>query len=191
MNDLNFILKIMFNKTCKFFILAAFGCLSIQAQEIKWLTMDQALAKQQENPKKIMIDMYTSWCGPCRLLDKNTFSNVKLAAYVNANFYAVKFNAEGNEEVNFKAQKLVNPNYDPAKAKRRNSQHQLAQYFGVSAYPTIVFLGEKAEFLAPIPGYRTAPQLELYLRLFGEDLYKTITSQADFNQYSKDFKPSF
>ena len=160
-------------------------------QEINWLTMNEALAKQKEHPKKIMVDMYTTWCGPCKMLDRNTFSNPQLAKYVNANYYAVKFNAEGNEEVDFNGQPLTNPNYDPAKAKRRNSKHQLAQYFGVNAYPTIVFLGENAEFLAPIPGYRTAPQLELYLKLFAEDLYKTINSQESFNNYAKSFKATF
>ena len=161
------------------------------AQEINWLTMNEALAKQKENPKKIMVDMYTTWCGPCKMLDRNTFSNPQLAEYVNANYYAVKFNAEGNEEVDFNGQPLTNPNYNPAKAKRRNSKHQLAQYFGVNAYPTIVFLGENTEFLAPIPGYRTAPQLELYLKLFAEDHYKTINSQKAFNSYAKSFKPTF
>ena len=58
------------------------------AQEINWMSMEAALAKQKEVPKKIMVDMYTTWCGPCRMLDKNTFSNKKLAAYVNANYYA-------------------------------------------------------------------------------------------------------
>ena len=65
-----------------------------------------SITKQKEVPK-IMVDMYTT--GPCRMLDKNTFSNKKLAAYVN-NFYAVKFNAEGNAVVNFKDQELSNPN---------------------------------------------------------------------------------
>ena len=161
------------------------------AQEINWISMETALAKQKKVPKKIMIDMYTAWCGPCRMLDKNTFSNKKLAAYVNANYYAVKFNAEGNAVVNFKDQELSNPNYDPAKAKRRNSQHQLAQYFGIRSYPTILFLGENSEFLAPIPGYKTPAKLELFLRLFGEDLYKTLNSQEAFNDYKKSFVPTF
>ena len=161
------------------------------AQEINWISMEVALAKQKEVPKKIMVDMYTTWCGPCRMLDKNTFSNKKLAAYVNANYYAVKFNAEGNAVVNFKDQELSNPNYAPAKAKRRNSPHQLAQYFGIRSYPTILFLGENGEFLAPIPGYKTPAQLELFLRLFGEDLYKTLNSQEAFNDYQKSFVPTF
>ena len=77
------------------------------AQEINWISMETALAKQKKVQKKIMIDMYTAWCGPCRMLDKNTFSNKKLAAYVNANYYAVKFNAEGNAVVNFKDLSLI------------------------------------------------------------------------------------
>ena len=163
----------------------------VNAQEINWLTMNEALAKQKEAPKKIMIDMYTSWCGPCKMLDRNTFSNRKLAEYVNANYYAVKFNAEGNEDVNFNGQPLSNPKYDPTKSRRRNSQHQLARYFGVTAYPTIVFLGENAEFLAPLPGYKTPEQLELYLKLFATEKYKTINNQEAFNAYYKSFKPSF
>tara|TARA_B100001059_G_C17802187_1_gene566852 strand:+ start:744 stop:1280 length:537 start_codon:yes stop_codon:yes gene_type:complete len=160
-------------------------------QEINWITMDEAVELQTKNPKKIIIDMYTNWCGPCRMLDRNTFSNKKLAEYVNSNFYAVKFNAEGNEIVNFKGQKLSNPKYDPAKSRRRNSQHQLAQYFGVRSYPTILFLDEEGQFLAPIPGYKPPSKLELFLKLFGEDLYKTLDSQEAFNSYKKSFKPSF
>ena len=160
-------------------------------QEINWITMDEAVERQIKNPKKIIIDMYTNWCGPCRMLDRNTFSNKKLAEYVNSNFYAVKFNAEGNEIVNFKGQKFSNPNYDPAKSRRRNSQHQLAQHFGVRSYPTILFLDEEGQFLAPIPGYMPPSKLELFLKLFGEDLYKTLDSQEAFNSYKRSFKPSF
>ena len=54
--------------------------------------MDEAARLQKQHPKKIIIDMYTTWCGPCRMLDRNTFSNKSLAEYVNNNFYAVKFN---------------------------------------------------------------------------------------------------
>ena len=48
-----------------------------------------------------MVDAYTVWCGPCKLLDKNTFGNKDVSDYLNANFYPVKFNAEGNEVVRF------------------------------------------------------------------------------------------
>ncbi|WP_367890032.1 thioredoxin family protein [Polaribacter batillariae] len=138
-----------------------------------------------------MMDMYAVWCGPCRILDKNTFQNKSVAAYVNKNYYAVKFNAEGNDEVSFKDKVFKNPNYDPKKAKSRNSGHELSTYFGVRAYPTIVFLDEKAEFIAPIPGYKTPKQLELFLKLFKNDDYKEIKSKEDFVKYQEAFQFEF
>jgi len=167
------------------------GTTTLFAQSINWVSMDEALALQKKAPKKIMIDMYTSWCGPCKMLDKNTFTNKDLIAFVNEHYYAVKFNAEGNEVVNFKYQKFTNPNYKPEKAKRRNSPHQFSRYLGVTAYPTMVFLGLEGELIAPIPGYQTAQQMELYLKLFKDDIYKKMNSQEAFNSYYKSFVPSF
>ena len=73
--------------------------ISLTAQEINWMTLDEAVEAQKTTPKKIMMDAYTIWCGPCKMLDKNTFHNKDVADYVNKNYYAVKFNAEGNENV--------------------------------------------------------------------------------------------
>ena len=72
------------------------------AQQIKWMTFDEAIAAQKKNPKKIFVDIYTNWCGPCKMLSSNTFTNKDLAKYVNDNYYPVKFNGEGNELVNYK-----------------------------------------------------------------------------------------
>ena len=61
---------------------------------IRWMSMNEALEAQKETPKKILMDVYTSWCGHCKLLDKNTFGNKDVIKYVNKNYYPVKFNAE-------------------------------------------------------------------------------------------------
>ena len=178
-------------KKCILVVVLLLGSATLFAQSINWVSMDEALALQQKSPKKILIDMYTSWCGPCKMLDRNTFTNKDLINFVNTHYYAVKFNAEGNEVVNFKGQKFTNPNYKPEKAKRRNSAHQFSRYLGVNAYPTMVFLGLDAELIAPIPGYQTAQQLELYLKLFKDDTYKQMSSQEAFNNYYSAFVPSF
>ena len=178
----------------KFYILPVlilFSSLNLVSQSINWVTMDKALELQKNTPKNIMIDIYTTWCGPCKMLDKNTFTNKDLITFVNANYYAVKFNAEGNESVNYKNRLFENPNYDPAKAKRRNSAHQFSQYLGVRAYPTIVFLDDNAELIAPIPGYQTVQKIEIYLQLFKDQTYKDINSEEAFNTYYKSFKPTF
>lgn len=170
-----------------FFVFALSGF----AQEIKWMTIEEAIALQKKEPRKIIMDVYTNWCGPCKLLDKNTFHNPDVVDYINKNYYAVKFNAEGNSNVTYKENTFGNPNYDPAKANRRNSAHEFTRFLRVSAYPTMVFFDEEANFIAPISGYLKPQQIELYLKLFKSDKYKEMTSQEQFNEYYKSFKATF
>ncbi|WP_396601937.1 thioredoxin family protein [Algibacter sp. R77976] len=178
-------------KTIFLMLAVAFISLNASAQQINWLTLEEAVALQKETPKKIMMDVYTNWCGPCKMLDKNTFQNNHVADYVNKHYYAVKFNAEGNDEVKFKDQTFSNPNFDPAKVNRRNSAHELSRYFQIQAFPTIVFLDEKASLIFPLKGYKTPEQIELYLKMFKKDDHKTIDTQEKFNEYYKAFKPEF
>jgi len=123
-------------------------------------------------------------------LDKNTFGNEDVAAYVNQNYYAVKFNAEGNTNVTFKDKKYANPNFDASK-RGRNSKHQFAGYLGVNAYPTIIFLDESGGLIAPIKGYHNPNQLEIFLKLFATDKHKEVVTKEQWEKYQKEFKPSF
>ena len=68
-------------------LLTVFIVANNEAQEINWVTLEEAIELQKDNPKKIMMDVYTSWCGPCKMLDRNTFQNSDVAAYVNENYY--------------------------------------------------------------------------------------------------------
>ncbi len=160
------------------------------AQKINWMSFEEALNAQAKNPKKIMMDVYTNWCGPCKYLDKNTFQNPDVAAFVNEHYYAVKFNAEGNDKFSYKGQEYANPNYKSS-TSGRNSSHEFTGAMGVTAYPTIVFMDEQGNFLVPIKGYQAPNQLELYLKLFLGDTYKTVNTPELWEQFQKDFKPEF
>ncbi len=161
------------------------------AQKINWMTFEEALAAQKKKPKKIMMDVYTNWCGPCKMLDKNTFQHKDVVAYVNENFYAVKFNAEGNDVVSYMNKTFSNPNYKEELKNRRNSVHELSRHFKVNAYPTIVYLDEEGKVIAPIKGYQKPQEIELYLKMFASGDYKDLTTQDTFNEYYKAFKPEF
>ncbi|OYQ42305.1 thioredoxin family protein [Flavobacterium aurantiibacter] len=128
------------------------------SQDVKWLTLEEALVAQQKNPKPIFMDVYTTWCGPCKMLDKNTFVDPSVTAIINEKYYAVKFNAEGNDEVNFKGETYSNPGYDPNK-KGRNSQHQFAQFLKVPGYPSMVIISPAGEIKETIVGYHTPENL--------------------------------
>lgn len=165
---------------------------AIQAQKVKWITLNEALELQKTAPKKIIMDVYTNWCGPCKMLDKNTFGNKEIADYINKNYYAVKFNGEGTESITFKGRTFGNPNFDESRGtNRRNSGHEFANFMRISAYPTIVFFDEKGDFITPLKGYFPVPQLEFYLKMFKKDEHKDLTTQEKFDKYYKAFKPVF
>ena len=162
----------------------------LQGQEIAWMSMNEALEAQKEEPRKIIMDAYTSWCGPCKLLDRNTFTHPDLAAFVNANYYPVKFNAEGNEEINYKEKSFANSGYQPDKTGR-NSTHDFARALGINAYPTLVFFDEEGKPIDTLKGYRSANQLEIFLKLFANDDYKDIKSVEAWKEYQENFQPVF
>lgn len=174
----------------KLIFLLLLSSLGTYAQEIKWMTFAEALEAQKAVPKKIMMDVYTTWCGPCKLLDKKTFANRDLARYVNEHFYAVKFNAEGNEEIRFYDTNYKNPNFDERR-KGRNATHQFTQFLGVKGYPTMVFFSEDGDPIMPVVGYYTAQQLEPYLKMIKQGDYMVFQGPDDFEKYLKSYIPRF
>ena len=161
-----------------------------QAQEINWMSMNEALAAQKKEPKKIMMDAYATWCGPCKMMDKNTFTNKDVVNYINKHFYAVKFDAEGTEKILYKDFTYTNPNHDPNR-KGRNSQHFLADALKITGYPSLVFFDENSDVIAPIMGYRTPEQVEIFLKMIAKDDYKNLTTAEAWEKYSSNFKGTF
>lgn len=139
-------------------LLLTFGSVVSYAQEIKWMTFNEAMELQKKNPKPIFMDVYTDWCGPCKMLDKNTFHDPKFVEYITKNYYAVKFNGEGTDVINYKGMVMTNPGHNP-NAKGRNAAHQFTSYLKVQGYPSMYILDAKGELQAPIVGYYTAEQL--------------------------------
>jgi thioredoxin-related protein len=149
--------------------------------KIKWMDIEEAAALNQKKPRKIFIDMYTDWCGWCKKMDATTFINPVIVEYMNANYYAVKFNAERKDTVNFNGKMYVNPN--PSGTR---SSHQLAQELlaGRMSYPSFVMLDENLNRITTVPGYRKAPEFESILNYIGGNAYKT----QKWEEFSVTFK---
>ncbi len=110
--------------------------------KINWLTLEEAYVLNQQNPRKIFVDVYTNWCGWCKKMDKDTFADEKVAEYVNEHFYAVKLNAESQDKIIIKQDTITN--------------QMMARSMGVSGYPTIVYIKEDFKTIQAVPGYQKA-----------------------------------
>src|SRR5689334_10683298 len=86
-------------------IIALLFSLTSRAQHesglVNWLTFKEAQEKNKTVQKPFLIDFYTDWCGWCKHMMKTTYSNEGLAAYINANFYPVKFDAETKDTIEY------------------------------------------------------------------------------------------
>jgi thioredoxin-related protein len=138
---------------------------------VKWLSVEDVLEKSKTEKKKIFIDVYTDWCGWCKEMDKNTFTNEYIVKYLNENFYCVKFNAEQKTEINYKGKtyKFIGQN-------GARGYHELAAFWlnNRLSFPTVVILDEEQNVVQPIPGYQDASKMEVILHYFGTNSHKKV-----------------
>lgn len=143
--------------------------------KIKWISFEQAVELNKQQPRKLFIDVYTDWCGWCKKMDAGTFMDSSVIDYMNRNFYAVKLNAERKDTVYFDNRPFVyKPDY-------KAHELALALLNGQMGYPSFVFLDEKFVLLTPLSGYQTVEQLMPALTYYGSNIYKTKT----FEEFTK------
>lgn len=146
-----------------------------EESKIKWLTIEEAFALNQKKPKKVFIDVYTDWCGWCKVMDRETFTNPSVVDYINKNYYAVKLNAEQKADIVLGTDKFVYV------AQGARGYHQLAAALlrNQLSYPTVVFLNEKFQPIQPVPGFIKAPEFHQIITFIGGDYY----SKEPFEQF--------
>ncbi|MEE4196938.1 MAG: DUF255 domain-containing protein [Bacteroidales bacterium] len=151
-----------------------------QPAEVKWYSFEEAVELNQKEQKKIFIDVYTDWCGWCKKMDANTFSHPTIAKILNEHYYAVKFDAESRDTIDFAGQQFIN------QGNSNRSPHQLAIALlqGKMSYPSVAYLNENNQRLTAVPGYYTPDKLEPLLLYIAEDVYKS----KSFQEFQKDFQ---
>lgn len=76
-----------------------FLCLGAHAEGIRFekLSLNEALVKAEKEQKLVFIDVYATWCGPCKYLSQEVFVDPELGQFINENFVAIKIDGEAGE----------------------------------------------------------------------------------------------
>jgi len=150
-----------------------------QKAEVKWYTFEEAVELNQQEQRKIFIDVYTDWCGWCKKMDTVTFSHPIIAQLLNEKYYAVKFDAESRDTINFAGQQFIN------QGNSSRSLHQLARALlqDKMSFPSIAYMNENNQLLTAVPGYYEPEKLEPILHYFAEDAYKSQSFQEYRNKF--------
>jgi thioredoxin-related protein len=159
------------------------------ASPVKWISFEEAVEKAKTEKRKIFIDVYTDWCGWCKVMDKNTFTDPEIAKLLNEKYYAVKFDAEQTADVVFRGTTFK---FVPFGNK---GAHQLAMALlnNQLSYPNFVFLDEEFRIVpiftgsTSLPGYRKPEEFHIFLDFVGGEHYKTTNIQ----EYQKQYKSPY
>ncbi len=164
--------KALFALCCWGALLMSSSALAQETPALKWYSWEEAVALQKKKPKKIFVDVYTSWCGWCKRMDKVTFTDPAVVEYLNRHFYPVKLDAEQRGEIRFNDEVFTFVETGNGKGV-----HTLAYALldGRMGYPSFVYLNEGFERIMISPGYKEAPDLLKELRFAAEEAYKTTT----------------
>ena len=155
----------------KFIFLTVISFLTFSASaQVKWHTIEEALEINKDAKKKIFMDIYTEWCSWCKKMDKATFQDPQIAAYLNENYIAVRLDAEQKEDIQVrkKTYKYVKNGF------RGYNEFAIEILRGRMSFPTVVFFDEKLNIIQSLPGFQDKDRFSMIMKYFAEDHYTQV-----------------
>ena len=135
----------------------------------QWVSFDVGMALAEKDDKPVVIDFYTSWCHWCKVMDKKTFSDPEIQAYLSEHFVTIRLNAESrSERYTYKGKE-----YSPV---------ELTRSFKVRGFPSLAYLDREGELITIVPGFVPKETFLPFLHYIKNECYK---QQMSFDEFLK------
>jgi thioredoxin-related protein len=137
---------------------------------ITWMTFSDAAAEAEKTGKKMLVFVYSDYCGWCMKMQRETYPDSSVTNYLNQHYVLAKVNGDSQEKVQYKDMNFT--------------ESELASALKAPGFPFHVFMEagkEKLQYLQGIPGYLPADRFRQILKFIGEDFYLS----QDFNVFQQ------
>ncbi len=98
-------------------------------------TLEEALAKAKAAKKPLFVDVYATWCGPCKQMAATSFIDPEVTAYYNDHFISLKLDGE------------------------KNDGPSVMQKYAIGAYPTLLYFNANGDLIGKVVGALQPKQL--------------------------------
>ena len=150
------------------FVLAAVPRPALAGTGAAWLSWDEGIRQAQATGRPVLVDVYTDWCGWCKRMDREVYARRDIQAYLSGRFVTVRLNAESGAPASYEGHSWTS--------------RGLAQHFGVSGYPTTMFLAASGAHLGSVPGYLPADRFLSLLHYIGDGYMERGVSFEDYQR---------
>ncbi len=131
--------------------------------DLNWTNYTDGIRQASAARKKILIDVYTDWCGWCKKMEKDTYSDEDIKGYLTSNYILVRLNAESDKKETVGNEEMT--------------QADIARAYKVNGYPTTVFLNSDGLPITYVSGYMKPAEFKPVLKYIAEDYYKKMGYQ--------------
>ena len=130
------------------------------AAGVDWQAFEEAIVTADSSGKTILVDIYAPWCGWCRRLQHEVYTDSTVQDYLAEHFEVARLNGDDTQQMySFKGYDL--------------NGMELAQGLGAEGFPTTVFLASNSDYITRLPGFAEAPEFLQILQYIQTRAFET------------------
>ncbi|WP_445747727.1 thioredoxin family protein [Polaribacter sp.] len=143
---------------CLILLLHSFLNFAQKTDKLTVYSFEEIENLQQQNPKPLLIFVYTDWCDICFGMKKTTFQNEEISTILNTDFYVIYLNAETEKEISF-----LGKSYKKPSSKIHELAAILAKKNNQIVYPTTVILNKECKIETQLQGFMNSKNFKPFL----------------------------